>query len=412
MGWNSWDSGIDLTEQNVKGVIDAMVSSGMRDAGYRYINLDAGWAAPQRNGDGELFPDPNRFPDGIAAVARYAHDRGMLLGIYASPFNEGCSAIPALASAGHESTDARTFADWGVDYLKYDWCRADANHDAQLRVFTTMRDALRATGRQILYSINPNSSDDYTAGSRYDWSGVADMTRATTDLVPLWRDQMPSLGPLDPFPPGADRGVPDEFAAATKVVTPSRRGYWNDADMLVLGVGWDEYITRHFSGFRDSLELGDTVTDEQLKHLLLQQPNLTDIEQRAHLSLWAMLSAPLIAGNDVRSMTPQTRDILTNRDVIAIDQDPNVAPARALPEDSRVFVKPLSDGAVAVVFTNLADAPATITVSTDDIGLAKAPCFTVRDLWSHQETTTTGSLTSGPLVPHSVTLLRVSAACR
>ena len=121
---------------------------------------------------------------------------------------------------------------------------------------------------------------------------------------------MPLLGPFDPFPVGADRGVPDEFVAATKVLAPSRPSYWNDADMLGVGVGWDEFVTRHFSGFRNALELGDTVTDDQLKHLLLQQPNLTDIEQRAHFSLWAMLSAPLIAGSDVRSMTPQTRDIL------------------------------------------------------------------------------------------------------
>jgi alpha-galactosidase len=412
MGWNSWDSGIDLTEQNVKEVIDAMVSSEMRDAGYRYVNLDAGWAAPQRGYGGELQADPARFPDGIAAVARYAHDRGMLLGIYASPYNEGCSAVPALASVGHETIDAQTFADWGVDYLKYDWCRSDANHDAQVRVFTTMRDALRATGRRILYSINPSSSDDYTAGSRYDWSGVADMARTTTDLFPLWRDRMPSLGPFDPFPIGADRGVPDAFAAATKAVTPSRPGYLNDADMLVVGVGWDEFVTRHFSGLRNGLELGDSVTDDQLKDLLLQQPNLTDIEQRTHFSLWAMLSAPLIAGNDVRSMAPQTPDILTNRDVIAIDQDPKVAPARALPNDSRVFVKLLSDGAVAAAFTNLGDEPATITISADDIGLAKASCYPVRDLWSHTETTTTGPLTSGALVPHAVTLLRVSDTCR
>ena len=412
MGWNSWDSGVDLTEHNVKEVTDALVSSGMRDAGYRYVNLDAGWAAPRRGFGDELQADPARFPDGIAAVARYAHDRGMLLGIYASPYNEGCSAIPALASVGHETIDARTFADWGVDYLKYDWCRSDADHDAQVQVFGAMRDALRATGRRILYSINPSSSDDYTAGARYDWSGVADMARATTDLFPLWLDRMPSLGPYDPFPVGADRGVPDEFAAATKAVTPSRPGYFNDADMLVVGLGWDEFVGRHFGGLRNGLELADSVTDDQLKHVLLQQPNLTDAEQRTHFSLWAMLSAPLIAGNDVRSMTPQTRDILTNRDVIAVDQDPKVAPARALPNDPRVFVKPLSDGAVAVAFTNLGDEPATISISASDVGLAKATCYPVRDLWSHTETTTTGPLTSGALVPHAVTLLRVGDTCR
>jgi len=225
MGWNSWDSSIKLTEQNVEATIDAMVASGMRDAGYRYVNLDAGWAAPVRGPHGQLQVDPTRFPDGMAAVARYAHDRGMLLGLYASPYNEGCSAQPALASVDHETLDANTFAAWGVDYLKYDWCRADADHDTQVRVFTKMRDALRDTGRRILYSINPNSSVDYTAGARYDWSGIADTTRVTTDLYPLWRDQMPSLGPFDPFPIGADLGVPDEFTAATQVVTPSHPGY-------------------------------------------------------------------------------------------------------------------------------------------------------------------------------------------
>jgi alpha-galactosidase len=411
MGWNSWDSGIDLTERNVKAVIDAMVSSGMRNAGYRYVNLDAGWAATRRGPDGQLHPDPARFPDGIADLARYAHDRGMLLGIYASPYNEECSAQPALASAGHETTDARTFAAWGIDYLKYDWCRADADHRSQVQVFTKMRDALRATGRPILFSINPNSSVDYTAGSRYDWSGIADMTRATTDLVPLWRDQMPALGPLDPFLAGTDLGVPDQFGAATKVLTPSRSGYWSDADMLVVGVGWDEYVARHFAGIRNGLELGDTVSDDQLRSRLLVQHNLTDTEQRTHFSLWAMLSAPLIAGNDVRFMSSQTRDILTNPDVIAIDQDPNVAPARALAKDARVLVKPLSDGAVAVAFVNISDEAVTISTSADDVGLAHAACYAVRDLWAHNQTTTNGPLASGALPPHAVTLLRVSAPC-
>src|SRR5581483_1567862 len=242
-----------------------------------------------------------------------------------------------------------------------------------------------------------------------DWSAIADMTRATTDLWPLWRDKMPSLGPLDPFPTKAALGVPDEFTAATKVTTPSRPGYWNDADMLVVGLGWDEYATRHFTGIRTSLAL--PISDDQLKALLLQQPNLTDIEQRTHFSLWAMLSAPLIAGNDIRAMSAQTRDILTNRDVIAVDQDPKVASARALPTDSRVLVKPLADGAVAVAFVNFSDEPATITTSGESVGL-RAACNTARDLWSHKDTTTPGPLASGALAPHAVTLLRVRAGCR
>jgi alpha-galactosidase len=425
MGWNSWNSGIELTEQNVKATIDAMVSSGMRDAGYRYVNLDAGWAAPQRGSRRELQADPARFPDRMAAVARYAHDRGMFLGLYASPYDEGCSAQPALASVGHETVDAQSFAAWGVDYLKYDWCRAEANHDEQVQVFSRMRDALRATGRPIVYSINPNSSDDYTAGARYDWSGIADMTRVTTDLVPVWRDLLPPLGPLDPFVLGAYRGVPDEFGLAQKAVTPSRPGYWADPDMMVVGVGWDEFVTRHFASIRDGLTVGEVppdqlgqlraisaMSDDQLAHLLLQQPNLTDTEQRAHLSLWAMLSAPLIVGSDVRSMSPQTRDILTNREVIAVDQDPRVAAAHPLPTDNRVLTKQLSDGGVAVAFFNAAENPVTINTGTAAAGLGPAPCYTARDLWAHTDTTTTGAITSGAVPPHAVTLLRISPVCK
>lgn len=425
MGWNSWDSGIDLTEQNVKATIDAMVSSGMRDAGYRYVDLDAGWAAARRGSRGELQADPVRFPDGMAAVARYAHDRGMMLGLYASPYNDQCSGQPALASVGHETLDAQTFAAWGVDYLKYDWCHPDANHDEQVQVFSRMRDALRATGRPIVFSINPNSSDDYTAGERYDWSGIADMARVTTDLVPVWRDALPPLGPLDPFALGAYRGVPEAFAAAQKAVTPSRPGYWTDPDMMVVGVGWDEFVTRHFQSIHNGLTVGEVPTDQvnqlramaamsddQLADLLLAQPNLTDTEQRAHLSLWAMLSAPLIAGNDVRSMSPQTRDILTNREVIAVDQDPRVSTARPLAADGRVLTKPLSDGGVAVAFFNATENPVTINTSVAEVGLGPAPCYTARDLWAHTDTITTGAITSGVVPSHAVTLLRVSPVCK
>lgn len=425
MGWNAWNSlGIGLTEQSIKDTIDAMVSSGMRDAGYRYVNLDAGWAAPRRGPRGELQADPGRFPDGIGALARYAHDRGMLLGVYASPYDEICGQDPALGSAGHEAVDAQTFAAWGVDHLKYDWCRTRADHREQVSVFSAMRDALRATGRRILYSINPNSSADHTAGARFDWSGIADSARATADLVPVWRDALLPLGPHDPFAAGRFLGVPDQFAAAENVTRPSRRGFWTDADALVVGVGWDEFVTHHLQGLRKRLTAGDvrpdqldqiralaSLSDDQLTRLLIAQPGLTDTEQRAHFSLWAMLSAPLIAGNDIRSMTGQTRAILTNRDVIAVDQDPRVAPARPLPGDPRVLVKPLADGAVAVAIFNAGESPVSLTTSAADVSLTRVSCYTVRDLWSHTETTTPSAITSGALPAHAVALYRVTPAC-
>jgi alpha-galactosidase len=424
MGWNSWDSGVALTEHNVEAEIDAMVTSGMRDAGYRYVNLDAGWAQPVRDAQGHLQTDPARFPGGIDAVSAYAHARGMRLGLYASPYDEKCSAEPALASVGHEDTDAKDFAAWGVDFLKYDWCRAKVDHDAQVAVFAKMGQALRATGRPIVYSINPNSEGDRTAGARYDWSGIADMARTGADLVPVWHQSIPPIGPLDQFSRKSFLGVPAAFDDASHTVRPSRPGFWSDPDMLVVGLGWDQFVTAHFATIRRGLTVGDVASDRQaavaavaamsdaqLTQRLLSQPGLTDVEQRAHLSLWAMLSAPLLAGNDVRTMSPQTRDILTNRDVIAIDQDAAAAPAKPTPDDARILVKPLSGGAVAVAYVNTADAPATMRTSAPAVGLPTSACYTVRDLWTHTSTTTAGPLAELSVPAHGVTLLRVAPNC-
>ncbi|OBF32183.1 alpha-galactosidase [Mycobacterium sp. ACS1612] len=422
MGWNSWNSGIPLTEETVKATVDAMVSSGMRDAGYRYVNLDAGWAAPTRGSDGRLRADPKTFPHGIAALARYVHDRGMLLGLYASPYDETCGQDPRTASAGHEDTDARTFAGWGVDYLKYDWCHSNADHANQVKLFTTMRNALRATGRRIFYSINPNSSNNHHAGTEYDWSGIADMTRNTADLVPVWRSTLPPMDSSDSFLTGSYLGVPDEFLASLPTASRGRPGFFNDPDMLVVGLSWRDFFVNHLD-FSRVIVAQDQLTPERLEKLRMKlalsdadvawrangQPGLTASEQRAHFSLWAMLAAPLLAGNDVRTMDDQTRDMLTNRDVIAVDQDPLVAEATTFPHDHRVLVKPLSGGAMAVALFNSDDKPADIATSTAAAGLV-GDCFTVRDLWSHTETTTTGEIRR-TVAPHDVAMLRVWSTC-
>ena len=383
MGWNSWNSGIQLTEQSVKQTIDAMVSSGLRDVGYRYVNLDAGWAAPTRDADGNLRADPDRFPRGIADLARYAHDRGMYLGIYHSPFNQVCGQDPRIGGAGHEAADARMFADWGVDYLKYDWCRSAADHRDQIKYFTAMRDALRATGRRIFYSINPNSSSDPGAGSRYDWSRIADMSRNTVDVVPAWGNDALWAQGLE--------GVVQGAAAAIPLARKSGRSHLNDPDMLVIGIGWNQFVQTH-----PTMSLGT------------EQPDLTDIEQKAHFSLWAMLSAPLLAGNDIRSMSAQTRAILDNRDVIDVDQDPLVGQVRALPTDGRVWVKPLADGSVAVALINPGDEAADLGTTATAAGLPNADCYRIRDLWAHTETQGTGDMGPVSIPSHGVSMLRIS----
>ena len=423
MGWNSWNASIPMTEQTVEQTIDAMVSSGMRDAGYRYVDLDAGWAAATRDPDGKLRADPEAFPDGIAALASYAHDRGMLLGIYSSPFDETCGQDVRIGSNGHEKTDADTFADWGVDYLKYDWCRTAADHDQQVKVFTAMRNALRDTGRHIFYSINPNSSGDHRAGVTYDWSGIADMARTTVDLVPVWHSTLPPLNASDAFLTGTNLGVPDEFAASLRVAGASHPGYSNDPDMLVAGLPWSEYFENHLAVNRQIVaayqvtpdrlkKLSDKfpLPDAQLAYRAAAQPPLTDAEQRTHLSLWAMLAAPLIAGNDVRSMTEATRATLTNSDVIAVDQDPMMARAARSAQDPRVLVKPLAGGDVAVALFDADDRPEFIAATARGVGLPAAPCYSVRDLWSHATATGPGDV--GRLIaPHDVAVFRIGAHC-
>jgi alpha-galactosidase len=413
MGWNSWNSGIPLTERSVEQTIDAMIRSGMRDAGYRYVNLDAGWAAPTRDRAGNLRADPSRFPDGIAAVARYAHDRGMRLGIYAGPYGELCGLGPADASAGHEAADAREFAAWGVDYLKYDWCRSDTNHADEVRDFTAMRDALRATGRRIIYSINPTNSGDPAPATAYDWSDIADMSRTSIDLIPVWHNPAATSEGL--------LGVVDQLGAAGPVASRSRPNHWNDPDMLVVGVSWPGFVNGH-PGMLASLAVGGTLTADQLEQAELlkpvtpqlfrlidgQRPSLTDVEQRAHFSLWAMLAAPLLAGNDIRSMPEQTRAILTNRDMIAVDQDPLVVAGQPLAGDGRIIVKPLADGSVAVALFNPGSGPASIATSAAAVGLRSAQCYTVRDLWAHTDATTGGPIEAADVPAHGVVALRVS----
>jgi alpha-galactosidase len=251
------------------------------------------------------------------------------------------------------------------------------------------------------------------------------MTRNTADLVPVWRNILPPLSSSDAFLTGSHLGVPDEFAAAGPVANRSRAGYWNDPDMLVVGLRWSDYFTRHIVVTRTMMaeneftperleKLGPTLSlsADQVAWRANAQPSLTDTEQRTHFSLWAMLAAPLIVGNDVRTMTDQTRAILTNSDVIAVDQDRVVAQATALPGDNRVLVKPLADGGVAVAFVNPDAAPATLTTTASAVGLRAASCYTVRDLWAHTNGHSAGDITAAAVPSHGVVMLRISASCR
>ncbi|MFW6693120.1 glycoside hydrolase family 27 protein [Streptomyces sp. MAR4 CNX-425] len=369
LGWNSWNSfGCGVTEDTVRQAADAMVGSGMRDAGYEYVVVDDCWFDPQRDAQGNLRAHPTKFPSGMKALGDYIHSRGLKFGLYQVPTERTCAqrvgTFPgSTGSMGHEVQDARTFASWGVDYLKYDWCSPEGTRDEQVARFSLMRDALRDTGRPIVYSINPNSFHAIT-GSTYNWGQVADLWRTTEDLLDIWQN-----GNVNSYPMGVGNVV-DVNAPLAAQAGP---GHWNDPDMLVVG-----------------------------------RPGLSLTESRAHFTLWSLMAAPLMAGNDIRTMSADVSAILRNQRLLAVNQDPLGAGGRRVRDDgaTEVFAKPLSDGSVAVGLFNRGDSTATVSASAAQIGLSGGS-FTLTDLWTGATSDTGGQITAS--VPaHGVTAFRVT----
>ncbi len=350
MGWNSWNHfGCNVSEALIRETADALVASGLAAAGYRYVVIDDCWQVA-RDRAGVLVADWSRFPHGMRALADYVHARGLLFGLYTDAGTKTCEGRPG--SYGHEAEDARTFATWGVDYVKEDWCNA-AGLDAATQ-YARFRDALARSGRPIVFSIC-----EWGVNQPWQWAPrVGNLWRTTDDIEDKWSSMLDNL---------------DVSAQHAGVAGP---GAWNDPDMLEVGNG-----------------------------------GMTDEEYRAHLSLWAIMAAPLIAGNEVRTMSAATRDILANREVIAVDQDSlgvqGVLVAERPPE-LQVWMKPLADGARAVALLNRSAAPAKITVRFQRVGLP-ADSVTVRDLWAHAERGTYGGEYGAAVPAHGVALLRLAA---
>jgi len=351
MGWNSWNLFAGrIDDQTVRTMADAMVSSGMRDAGYLYVNIDDTWEG-LRDAQGNLQSN-HKFPD-MKALADYVHSKGLKLGIYSSPGPRTCAGYPA--SYGHEEQDAKTFAAWGIDYLKYDWCSAGNIYKGENTlqpVYQKMGDALEATGRPIIYSLSIGS----LSAAQWGPPAGANLWRTTTDINDSWASMISNIEKQVPTAPYA------------------RPGYWNDPDMLEIGNG-----------------------------------HMTTDEYRTHMSLWALTAAPLLAGNDIRIMSDATKSILLNKEVIAIDQDPlgkQASPVKS--GDLETWIKPLADGGVAVGVVNLGPAAAQATVKVSDLKLGGA-VKKARDLWAHQDVKFTGGTYSATVPSHGVLLLRVSA---
>jgi alpha-galactosidase len=350
MGWNSWNKFAGrVNDEIVRGIADAMASNGMRDAGYVYINIDDTWEG-DRDAQGNIRSN-SKFPD-MKALADYVHGRGLKIGIYSSPGPNTCAGYEG--SYAHEQQDARAFAAWGIDYLKYDWCGArNLYRDAEMQaVYQKMGDALQAAGRPIVYSLC-----QYGRADVWKWGPDVggNLWRTTGDIRDVW-DSMERIG-----------FAQDELAP---YASP---GHWNDPDMLEIGNG-----------------------------------GMSDVEYRTHMSLWSMLAAPLIAGNDVRSMPQSIAEILMNREVIAIDQDPAGKPARRAWRSGQqeVWVRLLANGERAVALFNRGTGPAGVMVKWADLGTAKPPAL-VRDLWAHRDIAIQSPAIQAMVPAHGVVMWRL-----
>jgi alpha-galactosidase len=348
MGWNSWNHfGCDVSESLIRETADSMVASGMRDAGYRYVVIDDCWQV-SRDANGMIVADPARFQHGIKALADYVHGKGLKFGIYTDAGTKTCQGRPG--TYGYEEQDARTYAAWGVDYVKEDWCNA-SGLDARVQ-YAKFRDALARSGRPIVLSIC-----EWGSNQPWEWApNAGNLWRTTDDIEDKWPSMLANL---------------DQSGQHATVARP---GAWNDPDMLEIGNG-----------------------------------GMTDDEYRAHLSLWAIMAAPLIAGNDVRTMSAATKAVLLNPEVIAVDQDSLGAQGILVWEprpELQVWAKPLRDGSRAVALLNRSSSADTITAYFSRVGF-HADSARVRDLWSHSEVGRFKGRYSTVVGPHSAVMVRV-----
>jgi len=375
MGWNSWNCwGLSVDDQKVRAAADAFINSGLADHGWTYINIDDGWEASERTKKGEL-PANEKFPD-MEGLADYIHSQGLKLGIYSSPGPQTCGGF--LGSYEHEKQDVKTWSEWGIDYLKYDWCsygkiaKGDSLPELQ-KPYILMDKLLQEAPRDIVFSLC-----QYGMGNVWEWGRAVggNLWRTTGDITDTW-ESMAGIG--------FSQDISSAFAGP---------GGWNDPDMLVVGkVGWGPN---------------------------LHPSKLSPDEQYTHISLWCLLSAPLLIGCDLSQLDDFTLNLITNDEVLAINQDELGLQARRIQKDTgfEVWYKPLSDTSYAVgLFNTGLDSPAdifnweggmpkrTLTVSWSDLGISGV--YRVRDVWRHEEVGQFGGVFTTEVPLHGVVLIKL-----
>jgi alpha-galactosidase len=370
MGWNSWNVfQTNINEKMIKEIADAMVSSGMQKAGYTYLVLDDGWMAMERDAKGDLVADPKKFPAGMKALADYIHAKGLKFGLYNCAGTKTCAGYPG--TRGYEYQDARFYASQDVDYLKFDWCSSDGLNAKE--AYTTMSKAIRLAGRPLIFSLC-----EWGNNKPWEWAKeVGQLWRTTGDIFDCF-DCTKNNGSW------SAHGVMKILDMQHNLRIYAGPGHWNDPDMLEVGNG-----------------------------------GMNPSENRAHFSMWCMLAAPLISGNDLRKMSKETSDVLTNTDAIAVNQDSlGIQGFRYAMKDSvEIWFKPLSRNNWAVCFLNRSLHPQKVefnwksemvndTFSNRQLDASKN-VFKIKDLWSKKEFGTTNEILKVSVPSHDVLIFRL-----
>lgn len=363
MGWNSWNTfGGDISDELVMETVEAILDGGFAEAGYEYVNLDDLWQAPERGNDDRLVPDPHKFPQGMRALADHVHSKGLKFGIYSCVGTHTCAGVPG--SFAHEEIDALTFAEWGIDFLKHDYCYLPEGVSGPM-LYRRMGQALRMAGRPIVFS-----ACNWGREEPWKWaaSAGAHCWRTTGDIVDSWK----SIQEI-----GFKQAGLESYAGP---------GRWNDPDMLVVGMYG-----------KGNVSAAETCTDA---------------EYRTHFSLWCLLASPLLMGCDVRNVQPAAREIMLNREVIALNQDPLGRQGFRVGESwlfGEVWAKPLADGSVAVGMFNLDDKNGhLINVAWEGLGIHDRRPALVRDLWAHEDVGVFKGAYSQRVDSHDCAILKIT----